>query len=316
MGVFNAAENQVLITPVTSYYEGKAIRTAQKQAEADVEFSNLQAEAIRQEIKMAPAKERKALKLDDLQIEKAELAIQDARGKFGDAELQRRADAYWPILDAATKISEAGNSKAGIAFVNEHLPKAAKALGPEVWAEFDESRGPDKDLSADEIFCIGLGIETFRRIVEDPGYTLVEGAQRRDINTNALLAENPKDASGGAIETAESSLILRSVVGGFGGLLDENGKIIGLKPNIAREAQKVGAEAEKIYIAAGGKIGQQTAADIARDQYDRGLFGGKRDSAYKKALSEEVVHITTDEEFENLADGQEFIGPDGIRRIK
>ena len=38
MGVFNAAANQVLFSPVTEYYKGKAIRTQQAAAEQEMEI--------------------------------------------------------------------------------------------------------------------------------------------------------------------------------------------------------------------------------------------------------------------------------------
>ena len=42
MAVYNAAANQVLISPVSNYYAGKAKRAGLKQAEADLEFKKLQ----------------------------------------------------------------------------------------------------------------------------------------------------------------------------------------------------------------------------------------------------------------------------------
>ena len=38
MAVYNAAQNQVLISPVTNYYKGKAIRAGLKEAELDREI--------------------------------------------------------------------------------------------------------------------------------------------------------------------------------------------------------------------------------------------------------------------------------------
>ncbi len=76
--VFNAAQNQVLISPVSSYYEGKAKRASLAGAELDRERKQ-------QEIDMAPDKlalEKERVALAKQQVANQEVAYDLAREKF------------------------------------------------------------------------------------------------------------------------------------------------------------------------------------------------------------------------------------------
>jgi hypothetical protein len=62
---------------------------------------------------------------------------------------------------------------------------------------------------------------------------------------------------------------MRAVHKGYGGLFGPEGELIPLERGIAREAQRVGALGEQLYAASNGKIGQQTAAEMARTMHDK-----------------------------------------------
>ena len=155
--VFNAAENQVLISPVTNYYKGKAIRAGLKQAEADLEYKNLQTKALKQALEPNEDEAEKA----QLELEQLRLNIEKKRDEIGDAEMQRRADAYGPIIEEATKMAEADDLDGAISFANKELRLAAEKLGPEVLDEFNKALGPDKVLDKEEIARIKYGISAY-----------------------------------------------------------------------------------------------------------------------------------------------------------
>ena len=76
--VFNAAQNQVLISPVSAYYEGKAKRASLAEAELDRERKQ-------QQIDMAPDKldlEKQRVELAEQQVKNQETAYALAREKY------------------------------------------------------------------------------------------------------------------------------------------------------------------------------------------------------------------------------------------
>ena len=82
--VFNAAANQVLISPVTNYYQGKAIRQAQEEKELDIELK-------KNEVKDAPSKREAAKRYALLQEENIRSTIDERVRKGEITELQLSA---------------------------------------------------------------------------------------------------------------------------------------------------------------------------------------------------------------------------------
>ncbi len=182
--VFNAAENQVLISPVSSYYQGKAIRLAQRNDELVNEQIEKQNILLERDIEGDPDAEEKTR----LQLEELRLNVQKKREELGDDEMQRRADAYGPIIEEATRMSEDGDLSGAINFANTELKLAAEKLGPEVLAEFVEAKGEDGALDKEEISRIKYGISAY--------YEMVETEQP----DNPFAKINPKDFTQESVE--------------------------------------------------------------------------------------------------------------------
>jgi hypothetical protein len=85
----------------------------------------------------------------------------------------------------------------------------------------------------------------------------------------AAAAKSRRETETGGVESKDSALIMRAVHKGYGGLFGPEGELIPLERGIAREAQRVGALGEQLYAASNGKIGQQTAAEMARTMHDK-----------------------------------------------
>ena len=160
--VFNAAQNQVLISPVSAYYEGKAKRASLKQAEADLELTQARTETLQASLEPDESEKTK------LELEQLRLNVQKKRDELGDAEMKRRADAYGPIIEEATSMSEAGDLDGAIEFANKELRLAAEKLGPEVLAEFIEGLGEDRALDKEEIARIKYSISAYYEMAEAP----------------------------------------------------------------------------------------------------------------------------------------------------
>ncbi len=173
--VFNAAQNQVLISPVSAYYEGKAKRASLKQAEADLEYTQLQSETMKANLEPG-SDEATELKLEELRLN-----VQKKRDELGDAEMKRRADAYGPIIEEATSMSEAGDLDGAIKFANKELKLAAEKLGPEVLEEFTKAKGEDGVLDKEEIARIKYGIAAYYEMADKPS------------GDNVFSKINPKD---------------------------------------------------------------------------------------------------------------------------
>ena len=166
--VFNAAQNQVLISPVSSYYEGKAKRASLKQAEANLEFTELRSKALK--ASMGPDTSEKTR----LELEELRLNVQKKREELGDDEMQRRANAYGPIMEEAARMAEAGDLDGGIEYANNELRVAAEKLGPDVLAEFNEDLGEDRALNQTELKRIRSSILAYYEMAG------VGGRQRDD----------------------------------------------------------------------------------------------------------------------------------------
>jgi hypothetical protein len=120
--VFNAAENQVLISPVTSYYQGKAIRLAQRNSE----LSN---QALEQEIEMAD---------DKLALEERRVATEEKNVELREQEYAQKASEYADkvgkdkaLEEANTIIGITEGAKASddpLAYANERMPEFIATL--------------------------------------------------------------------------------------------------------------------------------------------------------------------------------------------
>lgn len=166
MPVLNIAANQVQSTPVSSFYEGKAVRLAQKNAEIMGRGAELDNELKEQALEgpTAADQEKAQLELDNLRTQ-----VEKRRQEIGDAEMKRRANAYGPVIEEATRMSEAGDLDGAIEFANRELRAAAQGLGEEAAAEFQSALGDDGVLDKEEISRMKYGIQAYYEMEGDEG---------------------------------------------------------------------------------------------------------------------------------------------------
>ena len=155
---------QILISPVTSYYKGKAIRQQLAAAEQDAELKGLQIDLAKQEIKDAPsnrqmAKERAELERDNLKLQMAD------RIRAGEVrELQINADLLTPSLVSYS--AEPDEDKA-LAKFNEDIKIKMQSMDEASREKYTKLAGEDHVFNHDEIMRTGASIEGFMRAKED-----------------------------------------------------------------------------------------------------------------------------------------------------
>lgn len=272
MGVFNATQNQYIAKPVTSFYQGKALRQAQADKGQVAELRELQIEQAEKDLNAEPTPEE--IETKELELEKLRLGVKEKRDELGDAEMQRRANAYGPIIDEATKISESGDIDGAIEFANKELRIAAESLGPDVIGEFNKAKGEDGVLDKEEISRIKFGIQAYYEMAEedekDPSQLInmynPDSGERIAVRSKSpeadeaaangfLVGSNSDkvlglgDARGGTvIKAADEGFILRMVGQHFGGLFDEKTQQVSfLDATKQRRASQVTALATNLF---------------------------------------------------------------------
>ena len=161
--VFNAAQNQVLISPVTSYYQGKAIRQQLEAGETDIDYKKTLTEKYRQEIDDAPSRKLAANKKAAADYD---LVLENVRAKKlanEGAEMDAARDIVGPWI--------AEYNEKGIEWANENFNDLVLSRLPEnKRAEFAEAAGPDKVFDEDEMARTGLMIAV-NEVDNDPDPT-------------------------------------------------------------------------------------------------------------------------------------------------
>ncbi len=142
--VFNAAQNQVLISPVSSYYEGKAKR-------ADIKLREAQGASLEQELEDAPA--RKAAANKKAAADYA-LVLENIKAKRQSTD-SKEMDAARDIVSPWVKEYD----KRGIEWARENFSEMVLARLPESKRdEFAKAKGPDGILDELDMAKIGLMI--------------------------------------------------------------------------------------------------------------------------------------------------------------
>ena len=147
--VFNAAENQVLVSPVTSYYQGKAIRAQLAESELDLKL-----------------KEKKLAQADDtLDVEKRRIAAQEEANKRLREDFEYRvgkdkaqvyaAEGYAAIWSAEKKMESEGE-EAGLATAFENIAKYTSTLPEEDQARMQPFL-EDGKITRDEFNAVKAG---------------------------------------------------------------------------------------------------------------------------------------------------------------
>jgi hypothetical protein len=151
---------QVLFSPVSNFYQGKAIRQQLAAGEQDQEFKALQMGVAREELANAPSAREAAKQKALLDAENIQSQI-DERYAKGDRDKLRYSDEVMKPLFQAYGDEE--NEDRALEIFNIGLPEAISRLPEEDQAAFLEAAGPDRVFDHDEIMRAGLA----RRYVED-----------------------------------------------------------------------------------------------------------------------------------------------------
>jgi len=152
MGVFNATANQVLISPVTEYYRGQAIRQEQADKEQMSELRGLQIEEARMGIENAPEDRKRAKQMQDLMREQVEQEI--AAGNRD--SLAFSAALLQPWVEQYKKDGNIEKFNQGIQ--STVLPN----MGKKEQEEFAEIYG--RDLDENEVDSVDTFLNTFRQV--------------------------------------------------------------------------------------------------------------------------------------------------------
>ena len=134
---FNAAQNQVLISPVSSYYQGKAIRLA-------LENKALANEALQQEVDMADAKldlETRKVKAQEGVLEQR---IKEYGAEVGEAKALEEANTIIGITEGAKSAEDP------LAYANERMPEFIATL-PEGEARAKLEKMAEDGFQAEEL---------------------------------------------------------------------------------------------------------------------------------------------------------------------
>lgn len=240
--VFNAAENQVLISPVTNYYKGEINRANLKAAEQEAEIRAM-------EIANAPSKMQAAIDKAKLDEEKIRLAMEKTKGEISANDLARRKEVYGPVLEAAKKKLDE-NGDVDLDWVNKEVKAAVKRMGPEEEERFKKNfAGSDNVLNHEEFARFGLahgiqqeiGDRTAQKFIDRDGnpvqgsmdkqgnYFDSSGTQRTDITPIAPAATQEDLGLGGSATDSDTvGAKVREVMGATDNLIDSMDRIITL----------------------------------------------------------------------------------------
>jgi len=162
--VFNAAENQVLISPVSSYYQGKAIRAQQQEAEQMSELRGLQIEGAKQDLADAPSKREAAKQKALLQAENIQSQISARYATEERADLAAADEVLKPLFKM---YSAEEDEDAALAKFNQNLPEAISRLSEKQQQAIVKGAGADYQYSHEEIMLAGLARRTYQDLADN-----------------------------------------------------------------------------------------------------------------------------------------------------
>ena len=148
--VFNAAEQQVQFSPVTNYYQGKAIRAGLAAQEQDAELKDLQIQSAKYQL--SPEAMRAAGEEAKLKVAKLESEIAENRVNTNAQRLETEKEVLGPIFSEIALKVENGEPIDAVA-VTDQLRIASKVLGEEEYKAFNTVIDANQDgvLGADEL---------------------------------------------------------------------------------------------------------------------------------------------------------------------
>ena len=170
---------QVLFSPVTNHYQGKAIRAGLASQEQDAELKGLQIDAAKQDVEDAPARKAQAQKTWQMQYDSAKANLEGSRLENGEKTMEFMAQSLSGLTSAATEASIAdGNTDRAIAEFNKGYQTARSSFPESIAAKVSEMAGPDKVFDAEEVANLKMSLAPwFARdpLDRSPRSVLVDG---------------------------------------------------------------------------------------------------------------------------------------------
>ena len=198
--VFNAAENQVLISPVSSYYQGKAIRQSLAEGEMDISLKKKTLEQADTKLDLEKKRVEQSEEEINLRKEAYAQARQQHEDEVGEKVAKKNAFDVWRITEGVNSTFASGGKtpeaeSASLKMAEERLTEYAKSL--------PDGEGKDKTLKMLEG---GVTSDEYRAILdmsndnaawygfkqEGEDFTLSDKAARYDSKGN-LIVENTPD---------------------------------------------------------------------------------------------------------------------------
>jgi hypothetical protein len=167
MGVFDPRQGQVLISPVTEFYRGKAIRQDQADKEQMAELRGVQIDLAKEELARAPKEWDMAKKLAESKQEQIDEEIAQGKRDGKWQSMQRSTQILEPwVQDIVSLMGEDGsNAASAMKTANATLPQVLEQLAGVVSEdeieELNQLAGADRVLDLNEFMLMKRRLESF-----------------------------------------------------------------------------------------------------------------------------------------------------------
>jgi hypothetical protein len=182
MGVFDPRQGQVLVSPVTEFYRGKAIRQDQADKEQMARMRELQIEEA--EYESSPERRKTREQLVDEQLAAARLGVKNAELEYGAKTMGFMAKALAPLTSGATEHAVNGDMEGGVQFFNEGLKGALPDMPEEIRGMIEQGAGADKVYDAEEIAQIKLRLSAWgeqQKLGKTPIKFMMDGKEEQGL---------------------------------------------------------------------------------------------------------------------------------------
>lgn len=152
MGVFNPMQGQVLFSPVSNFYQGKAVRQELADREQMGRMRELQIDEA--EYQQSPERRQTQEEILDAQLKAARMSVEQAEIDLGESTMKYMAKRLSPITSLATQLTFSGDEKnveAGTAYFNEEINRILPTLPKRIQDLVKKGAGEDHVYSPEEI---------------------------------------------------------------------------------------------------------------------------------------------------------------------
>lgn len=149
MAVFDPRQGQVLISPVTNYYKGKAIRQELADKKQMAELRGLQIEQA--EYEQSPEMRGRQEELIDNKLNAARISVDQAEVSLGADTLKYMANTLAPVTSGATSLALNGDVEGGVEYFNKEIKRLLPTLPESVQESVKKGAGEDHVYDIEEI---------------------------------------------------------------------------------------------------------------------------------------------------------------------